>query len=144
MRALEFIRDHVTFKLPYDFSYHMKTPNKLFEINFAQKCSWRKCASTKKNSLNLKLDRQNLHPDFSCSQTQSCPTSLSSMGTTFRLPFLATPPLHLYSICKCTFGREYHPLDLDTFEVWGFIIYRNSNLFLKVFNSKVSSVWCMA
>ena len=27
MRALEFIRDHVTFKLPYDFSYHMKTPN---------------------------------------------------------------------------------------------------------------------
>ena len=28
MRALEFIRDHVTFKLPYDFSYHMKTPNK--------------------------------------------------------------------------------------------------------------------
>ena len=27
MRALELIRDHVTFKLPYDFSYHMKTPN---------------------------------------------------------------------------------------------------------------------
>ena len=26
MRALEFIRNHVTFKLPYDFSYHMKTP----------------------------------------------------------------------------------------------------------------------
>ena len=26
MKALEFIRDHVTFKLPYDFSYHMKTP----------------------------------------------------------------------------------------------------------------------
>ena len=26
MRALEFIRDHGTFKLPYDFSYHMKTP----------------------------------------------------------------------------------------------------------------------
>ena len=26
MRALEFIRDHVTFKLPYDFSYQMKTP----------------------------------------------------------------------------------------------------------------------
>ena len=25
MRALEFVRDHVTFKLPYDFSYHMKT-----------------------------------------------------------------------------------------------------------------------
>ena len=25
MRALEFIRDHVTFKLPYDFSYQMKT-----------------------------------------------------------------------------------------------------------------------
>ena len=23
---IEFIRDHVTFKLPYDFSYHMKTP----------------------------------------------------------------------------------------------------------------------
>ena len=26
MRALEFIMDHVTFKLPYDFSYQMKTP----------------------------------------------------------------------------------------------------------------------
>ena len=26
MRALEFIRDHVTFKLPYDFSYQMKKP----------------------------------------------------------------------------------------------------------------------
>ena len=26
MRALEFIRDHVSFKLPYDFSYQMKTP----------------------------------------------------------------------------------------------------------------------
>ena len=26
MRALEFIKDHVTFKLPYDFSYQMKTP----------------------------------------------------------------------------------------------------------------------
>ena len=26
MRAIEFIRDHVTFKLPYDFSYQMKTP----------------------------------------------------------------------------------------------------------------------
>ena len=25
MRAIEFIRDHVTFKLPYYFSYHMKT-----------------------------------------------------------------------------------------------------------------------
>ena len=27
MRALEFIRNYVTFKLHYDFSYHMKTPN---------------------------------------------------------------------------------------------------------------------
>ena len=27
MRALEFIRDHVIFKFPYDFSYHMKTPH---------------------------------------------------------------------------------------------------------------------
>ena len=26
MRALEFIRDHVTFKLPCDFKYQMKTP----------------------------------------------------------------------------------------------------------------------
>ena len=25
-RALEFARDHVTFKLSYDFSYQMKTP----------------------------------------------------------------------------------------------------------------------
>ena len=29
MRALESIRDHVTFKLPYDFSYHMKKPHVL-------------------------------------------------------------------------------------------------------------------
>ena len=28
MRALEFIRDHVNSKLPYDFSYHMKKPMK--------------------------------------------------------------------------------------------------------------------
>ena len=27
MRALEFIRGHVTLKLPYDFSYQMKTPH---------------------------------------------------------------------------------------------------------------------
>ena len=26
MRELEFLTGHVTFKLPYDFSYHMKTP----------------------------------------------------------------------------------------------------------------------
>ena len=26
MRVFEFIRDHVTFKLPYDFSYYMKNP----------------------------------------------------------------------------------------------------------------------
>ena len=26
LRAIEFIRDHVTFKLPYDFSYLMKIP----------------------------------------------------------------------------------------------------------------------
>jgi len=31
MRALEFIRDHVTFKLPYDFSYQMKTPKQVPE-----------------------------------------------------------------------------------------------------------------
>ena len=24
--VVKIIRDHVTFKLPYDFSYHMKTP----------------------------------------------------------------------------------------------------------------------
>ena len=33
MRALEFIRDHATFKLPYDFSYHMKTPKNWMKIN---------------------------------------------------------------------------------------------------------------
>ena len=32
MRALEFIRDHVTFKLPYDFSYHMKTPHENLKV----------------------------------------------------------------------------------------------------------------
>ena len=35
MRPLEFIRDHVTFKLPYDFSYQMKTPM----IPYKFKCS---------------------------------------------------------------------------------------------------------
>ena len=33
MRALEFIRDHVIFKLPYDFSYHMKTPLEVSVLN---------------------------------------------------------------------------------------------------------------
>ena len=28
MRALEFIRDHVTLKLPYDFDYQMKKPQR--------------------------------------------------------------------------------------------------------------------
>ena len=37
MRALEFIRDHVTFKLPYDFSYQMKTPLKMAQ-NVFQVC----------------------------------------------------------------------------------------------------------
>ena len=32
MRELEFIRDYVTFKLPYDFSYYMKTPNDLLRF----------------------------------------------------------------------------------------------------------------
>ena len=36
MRALEFIRDHVTFKLPYDFSYHMKTP---IEVRTSEQCN---------------------------------------------------------------------------------------------------------
>ena len=36
MRALEFIRDDVTFKLPYDFSYHMKTP--LYRIAVYNEC----------------------------------------------------------------------------------------------------------
>ena len=35
MRALEFRRDHVTFKLPFDFSYQMKTPTiRLGESDF--------------------------------------------------------------------------------------------------------------
>ena len=34
MTALEFIWDHVFFKLPYDFSYHMKTPQ------FSNKYAW--------------------------------------------------------------------------------------------------------
>ena len=34
MRALEFIRDHVTFKLPYDFSYQMKTPMVELQLQF--------------------------------------------------------------------------------------------------------------
>ena len=28
MRALKFLADHVTFKLPYNQTYQMKTPNK--------------------------------------------------------------------------------------------------------------------
>ena len=48
MRALEFIRDHVTFKLPYDFSYQMKTPidlnacNKMFFFSLLFILSWSK------------------------------------------------------------------------------------------------------
>ena len=34
MRALEFIRDHVTFKLPFDFSYQMKFENPHGNLNF--------------------------------------------------------------------------------------------------------------
>ena len=34
MRALEFIRDHVTFKLPYDFSYQMKNPKELLPSQY--------------------------------------------------------------------------------------------------------------
>ena len=34
MRALEFMRDHVTFKLPYDFSYQMKTPSTYLKDGF--------------------------------------------------------------------------------------------------------------
>ena len=33
MKALEFIRDHVTFKLPYDFSYRMKTPQQVLNCD---------------------------------------------------------------------------------------------------------------
>ena len=39
-RALEFIRDHVTFKLPYDFSYQMKTPKHLFRTSQNIKFIW--------------------------------------------------------------------------------------------------------
>ena len=38
MRALEFMRDHVTFKLPYDFSYHMKTPYVMMSRNITKSC----------------------------------------------------------------------------------------------------------
>ena len=38
MRALEFRRDHVTFKLPYDFSYHMKTPYVMMSRNITKRC----------------------------------------------------------------------------------------------------------
>ena len=37
MRALEFIRDHVTFKLPYDFSYHMETPQIQLNLSYTAK-----------------------------------------------------------------------------------------------------------
>jgi hypothetical protein len=37
MRALEFISYHVTFKLPYDFSYQMKTPINTYKLNGTQK-----------------------------------------------------------------------------------------------------------
>ena len=36
MRALEFIRDHVLFKLLYDFSYHMKTPFTRIILGFSE------------------------------------------------------------------------------------------------------------
>ena len=49
MRALEFIRDHVTFKLPYDFSYQMKNPKYCQYKNHVYiVCEW-----VKKNSKNM-------------------------------------------------------------------------------------------
>ena len=45
MRVLEFIRDHVTFKLPYDFSYQMKTPlfsSDLLHITTLTACNFTK------------------------------------------------------------------------------------------------------
>ena len=36
MRALQFIRDHVSFKLPYDFSYQMKTPHMSYLMQFTK------------------------------------------------------------------------------------------------------------
>ena len=41
MRALEFIRDHVTFKPPYDFRYQMKNPvvSALVYKTFAKQCT---------------------------------------------------------------------------------------------------------
>ena len=41
MRALESIRDHVTFKLPYDFNYHMKTPIELLKLFWPHRGSHR-------------------------------------------------------------------------------------------------------
>ena len=52
MRALEFIRDHVTFKLPYDFSYQMKNPNmnsnvrKYDELINSRHCAFRTIRSS--------------------------------------------------------------------------------------------------
>ena len=42
MRELEFIRDLVTFKLPYDFSYQLKTPLSWHELKVQTKLCQRK------------------------------------------------------------------------------------------------------
>ena len=48
MRALEFIRDHVTFKLTYDFSYQMKTPYTVIQdCEWANPLEWGPCEDVK-------------------------------------------------------------------------------------------------
>ena len=67
MRALEFIRDHVTFKLPYDFSYHMKTPMvRLPKVIIDSECAplfWFFIMSN--IGVNSCFDEKNMNPNFS-------------------------------------------------------------------------------
>ena len=59
MRALEFIRDHVTFKLPYDFSYHMKTPLKACQLspcNYKKLVTWGGRVNSQEKSMTSFMD----------------------------------------------------------------------------------------
>ena len=57
MRALEFIRDHVTFKLSYDSSYHMKIPIALEKSTFKNQHFFNQ---SKNDTQNIILDSTHL------------------------------------------------------------------------------------
>ena len=78
MRALEFIRDHVTFTLPYDFSYHMKNPDNS-KFLWPSKKTWTLAICWERKTATIKL------PSSVCfiimySHLKVCPLITSSLS----------------------------------------------------------------